>query len=116
MKTHEFATMRNRAKPAPVGARALGGECMKTAPSRKPAGEEGDRAKAAAATAGVQAGRTLKYPVRPRHGLVEPLAARGWDASTLPAPSRCRPSNRAVGIDPYRFRGLAATAIGTMGR
>lgn len=41
--------MRNRAKPAPVGARALGGECMKTAPSRKTAGEEGDRAKATAA-------------------------------------------------------------------
>lgn len=89
---------------------------MKTAPSRKTAGEEGDRAKAAAATAGAQAGRTLKYPVRPRHGLAEPLAARGWIAATLPAPSRCRPSNRAVRIAPYRFRGLAATAIGTMGR
>ncbi|KGD37409.1 hypothetical protein DP44_1582 [Burkholderia pseudomallei] len=75
MKTHEFATMRNRAKPAPVGARALGGECMKTAPSRKTAGEEGDRAKAAAAACWCGRVGPSNAPVQPRHGLAESLAA-----------------------------------------
>lgn len=70
----------------PVGARAEDERCTKSAPSRKTAGEEGDRAKAAAATAGAQAGRTLKYPVRPRHGLAEPLAAR----DRIPRPPRQR--------------------------
>lgn len=108
--------MRNRPEPTPVGARAEDKRCMKTAPSRKTAGEEGDRAKAAAAIAGAWAGRTLKCPVRPRHGLVEPLMARGGNAATPPAPSRCRPSIRTDGFALYRFRGLAATGFGTMGR
>ncbi|KGV76004.1 putative addiction module killer domain protein [Burkholderia pseudomallei MSHR4299] len=89
---------------------------MKTAPSRKTAGEEGDRAKAAAAIAGAWAGRTLKCPrataSRPRG------AAHGArrDAATPPAPSRCRPSIRTDGFALYRFRGLAAAVFGTMGR
>ncbi|BEH28948.1 hypothetical protein GTC254T_01660 [Burkholderia pseudomallei] len=106
----------NHMEPRTTKAAELVGRRTKTTPPSKTCRRGGDCAKAAAVTVGAQAGRPLKYPVRPRHGLVEPLAARGRNAATLPAPSRCRPSNRAVGIAPYRFRSLAATAIGTMGR
>lgn len=61
IKAHEFATKRNRRKPVRVGGRAAGDGCMKSAPSRKTAGEEGDRAKAAAATAGAWAALALIY-------------------------------------------------------
>lgn len=55
--------MWNCGDSAPVGARTAAAQCMKTAQSRKTAGEEGDRAKAAAAIADAWTGRTLKYPV-----------------------------------------------------
>ncbi|KGW18741.1 hypothetical protein X899_6007 [Burkholderia pseudomallei TSV 25] len=63
IKTHESVTMWNCGDSAPVGARTAAAQCMKTAQSRKTAGEEGDRAKAAAAIADAWTGRTLKYPV-----------------------------------------------------
>lgn len=88
IKMHESTTMWSCRAPSPVGARAADNGCMKTAPSRKIAGEEGDRAKAAAAIAGAWAGRTLKCPrataSRPRGAAHGARRERGHPASAKP--------------------------------
>ncbi|KGV15007.1 hypothetical protein X887_1167 [Burkholderia pseudomallei MSHR4375] len=67
--------MWNCGDSAPVGARTAAAQCMKTAQSRKTAGEEGDRAKAAAAACWCGRVGPSNAPVQPRHGLAESLAA-----------------------------------------
>lgn len=88
MKSHDFDALINIREPALLGTPSRAADCIKTAPSRKTAGEEGDRAKAAAAIAGAWAGQTLKCPrataSRPRGAAHGARRERGHPASAKP--------------------------------
>lgn len=70
---------------------------MKTSPSRKTAGEEGDRAKAVATIAGAWAAGPSNAPCD-RATASCTRSRRAADAATPPAPSRCRSSIHAIEI------------------